>query len=295
MRGASLESLEISARTAIYGILGNPVKYSLSPAIHNCAFRKVGVDAFYVAFQVKKSDLRSAVHGTVALAIQGFNVTFPHKIAITKYLDQLDQVAAAVGSVNTVMNLNGMLKGFNTDVAGALETIKTKRLNGASILIIGAGGAARAVAHAFAPKVERTIIMNRTLSKAKALEHQLHRRYGGKVVSSNICAQRRLQDFVTTADIIVNASSMGMCGRNNPPIKKEWLNQSQLVFDLVYEPLNTALLRNAKDAGAETINGVEMLLNQGAKCFELWTGKEAPLMEMRREISNRIAMTYASS
>jgi shikimate dehydrogenase len=295
MCGAFLDSLEISARTGIYGILGDPVDHSLSPAIHNCAFRKVGVDALYVAFQVKKSDLRSAVHGTVALGIRGFNVTVPHKIAITKYLEQLDEVAAAVGSVNTVLNLDGVLKGFNTDVAGAIETIKTKRLKGASILIIGAGGAGRAIAHAFAPKAERTVILNRTVSKARALEHQLRRRYGVKVISSNICAQRRLREFVTTADIIVNASSMGMRGKNNLPIKKEWLNQSQIVFDLVYEPLNTTLLRSAKDAGAETINGVEMLLNQGANCFELWTGKKAPRMEMRREISNKIAMTYASS
>jgi len=285
--------LEISPRTKVYGLIGDPVDHSISPIIQNAAFRRTGLDAIYVTFQVKKRDLNAAIIGGLALDIRGFNVTIPHKIRITRYLDTLDQEASNIGSVNTVVNHKGSLKGFNTDSVGALKTVKNERLRGASVLLLGAGGAARAIGHAFAPEVKQMRIVNRTISNARELERALHRKYQCKVFSSSL-SKRKMKEFVESADLIVNASSMGMKGKHDPPIRRGWLHPSHTVFDIVYDPPLTTLLRNARSAGAQRVDGLEMLLNQGAASFELWTGKSAPIMEMRRALFHGM-MSHADS
>jgi shikimate dehydrogenase len=275
-------------------VIGDPVDHSISPIIQNAAFRQMGIDAVYIAFLVKKHDLRLAVEGSLAMGIRGFNVTLPHKIQIMQYLGRLDKEALNIGSVNTVVNQNSALKGFNTDGIGALQAVRAERLRGTSVMLLGAGGAARAIAHAFAPEVNRIRIVNRSISKARRLERVLRQRYRCNVSSSSL-NPKRIKDFVESAELIVNASSMGMKGKHDPPIKRNWLHGHQTVFDIVYNPPITTLLRNARSAGAKTINGLEMLLNQGAASFELWTGRSAPIMEMRSALSRELMIGYANS
>ncbi len=271
----------------MYGLIGDPVEHSISPIMQNTAFRHSGVDAVYVTFEVKSQYLKQAVAGAIALGIRGLNVTLPHKIRITRYLSSLDREALKIGSVNTVVNHKGSLTGFNTDGVGALESVGIERLRGSSLLLLGSGGAARAIAHTFAPEVKRMMIINRTPSEAQRLKRTLNRSYRSKVTSTGL-TPLRLKEFVDKADLIVNASSMGMKGVNDPPIRRSWLHPNQVVFDIVYNPPLTMLLRNARSAGAQTINGLEMLLNQGAASFKLWTGKNAPITEMRAALSQNV-------
>jgi shikimate dehydrogenase len=283
-----LESSKISARTKVYALIGDPVDHSISPIIQNAAFRQTGLDAVYVTFQVKSRYLKPAVTSAKALGMRGFNVTIPHKIRIMQYCNTLDKEALDIGSVNTNVNRDGTLVGFNTDGRGALQSVGLKRLRGSSVLLLGAGGAARAIAHTFAPKVRRISIVNRTISNAQQLKRALRHKYQCKVFSAPL-TKVKMKELVGNAELIVNASSMGMNGKNDPPIRRAWLNPSQTVFDIVYVPPVTSLLRNAERAGAQRIDGLEMLLNQGAISFELWTGKSAPITEMRRALSQEIS------
>jgi len=291
--GRYLESCRISSKTRVYGLIGDPVEHSISPIIQNTAFRHSGLNAVYITFEVKRRYLKPAVAGAAALGIRGFNVTIPHKIRIMRYIDSFDREALKIGSVNTIVNRKGSLTGFNTDGRGALQSVKMDRLRGSSVLLLGAGGAARAIAHTFAPEVRRMRIVNRTISSALQLKRALNRRYRCKVFPAPL-TQRRMKEFVDEAELIVNASSMGMNGQNDPPIRRDWLHSNQIVFDIVYYPPITTLLRNARSAGAQTIDGLEMLLNQGAISFKLWTGKSAPITEMRRALSQKM-MNYADS
>ena len=277
----------------MYGLIGDPVDHSISPIIQNTAFRHSGLDAVYVTFQVKSRCLKPAIAGALALDIRGLNVTVPHKIRIMQYIDSFDREASQIGSVNTIMIRKGSLIGFNTDGRGALQSVGTERLRGSSVLLLGAGGAARAIAHTFAPYVRRMRIVNRTLSGARQLRRALNRRYHCEVLSAPL-TMGRLRGFVDSADLIVNASSMGMKGKNDPPIRRDWLRSNQTVFDIVYDPPVTTLLRNARSMGAQTIDGLEMLVNQGAISFNLWTGKNAPITVMRRALSRKM-MNYGDS
>ena len=271
----------------MYGLIGDPVDHSISPIIQNAAFAHSGLDAIYLVFQVKRASLRPAISSASALDIKGLNVTVPHKIRVMRYLDSFDREALTIGSVNTIINRRGSLIGFNTDGRGALRCVGVERLKGSSILLLGAGGAARAIAHTFAPEVRRIRIVNRTLSSARQLRLALISRYRCKITAAPLTI-RRMKEFVDKAELIVNASSMGMKGKNDLPIKKDWLRPDQTVFDIVYDPPTTTLLRNAQSAGAQTIDGLEMLLNQGAISFNLWTGKDAPIAEMRRALSQKL-------
>jgi shikimate dehydrogenase len=288
MCGNFLESLKISGKTNVYGLIGDPVDLSMSPIIQNVAFRETRLNAVYVPFRVKKCDLKGAVNGLVALGIRGFNVTAPHKVSIIRYLKRLNRNAANIQSVNTVINREGVLEGFNTDGLGALRAVRIEHLHDASVLLFGAGGAARAIAHAFTPEVKAVRIVNRTLSRAKELEHSLRRRFTKRLFSASLI-DRRISEYVQSADVIINASSMGMNGKNKLPVKAEWFHSRHVVFDIVYNPVETDLLRLARRAGSVTVNGLEMLLNQGCGSFELWTGRKAPISEMRRVIYDELA------
>lgn len=283
-----MTSHRISGKTNIYGIIGDPVDHSLSPVIQNVAFSKRRLNAVYVPFHVKRPDLERAVEGLRSINVRGFNVTTPHKISIMRYLDKLDPEAVHIQSVNTVINRKGVLKGYNTDGIGALKSIRSKRLTNATVVIFGAGGAARAIAHAFAPKVATITIVNRTLSKAKQLERSIRSRFRGKLQIA-VCSlhDQLISEYVRGADIIVNASSMGMSTRK-PPVSEEWFHSGQIVFDIVYKPIVTELLKLAKNAGADTINGLEMLLNQGCCSFKLWTGLDPPVAVMRKILIEKL-------
>lgn len=269
----------------------------MSPVIQNAAFHTAGIDAVYVPFQVKRSALRSSIKGLRALGASGFNVTAPHKVSVIPHLDEVEKSAAEIGSVNTVINDVGKLCGYNTDGIGALNALKEAGVSpeGESILIFGAGGASRAIAHTFAPHAKSIRIVNRTIAKAKELSSRLRKRFGVDVQHAPL-SSKLLRDIVERASVVVNASSMGTDGRANPPIKAKWFHVDQCVFDIVYRPFQTKLLELASQAGATTVTGLDMLVNQGACSFELWTRRKAPITEMRHAIAMvRQEMEHAQS
>jgi len=299
LRGVYLEynSASISGKTALYGVIGDPVDHSLSPAIQNAAFQAQGLDAVYVPFHVKPGTLKSAIQGLRALGVRGFNVTLPHKIPVMRFLDELDRKASEMGSVNTVANRNGILYGYSTDGLGALKALGEAGvgIDGKTVLLLGAGGSARALAYAFAPQVKSMRIINRTFSRAKQLERRLRAKFPKDIASAQL-SRKSLSRYIEEADVIVNASSMGMDGKADPPITEKSLRASQCVFELVYRPQETRLLREAKLAGARTVNGLDQLVHQAACSFELWFGRQAPLHEMRRAIARKLPlMAHAES
>jgi shikimate dehydrogenase len=289
--GISLDSsdLPIFGSTLVYALIGDPIDHSFSPAIQNAAFRSADLNAVYVAFTVPAATLRSAVQGVRSLRVKGFNVTAPHKLAMLRCIDKVETEAAEIGSINTVKNDDGTLTGFDTDGVGALNAMDEAGISvdGQRVLLIGAGGAGRAIAYALAGRDCSLKLANRTVSSARRLAKSLRSNFG--VSAESVALSRQpLRDSVKEADIILNASSMGMDGSNNPPVDKRWIRGNHWVFDIVYRPVQTKLLRDATASGARTINGLNMLVNQGACSFTLWTGKKAPIREMRRAIGGKL-------
>ncbi|AAL81817.1 shikimate dehydrogenase [Pyrococcus furiosus DSM 3638] len=260
----------INGETKIYGIIGNPVKHSLSPIMHNALFKKFGINAIYVPFEVKK-DLKNAINGVKALDIQGVNVTMPYKEEVIKFLDELSEDSQNIGSVNTVVNLEGKLVGYTTDGIGARRALERfTQVDGANILILGAGGAGKAIAYELS-KVANVVVLNRTIEKAKRLE-----KFG--IVGDSLEA---LPYYVEWADILINATSVGM-NEEKSLVPKNLLRPGLVVMDIVYKPLNTLLLRYAQEKGCIAIDGLWMLVYQGAESFRLWTGEEGDVELMRR-------------
>jgi shikimate dehydrogenase len=261
----------INGHTKIYGILGRPVTHSLSPAMHNAAFRELKINAVYVAFPV--TDLPQAVAGLRGLDIRGVSVTIPFKEKIIPLIDELDPRAACIGAVNTVVNRDGRLVGYNTDWLGALHALKANAgLKGTHVLILGAGGAARAIAFGVLEEGGRVTLTDVDAPKAAALARVL------KVDAIPLDSIDRCP-----ATILVNATPVGMEPNADAiPIASDLLSGYQLVMDIVYKPLETRLLREAKARGAATIDGLQMLIHQATAQFELWTGRPAPLEAMSR-------------
>ncbi|MBM4295355.1 MAG: shikimate dehydrogenase [Deltaproteobacteria bacterium] len=261
----------IDGKTKVYGLLGRPVAHSLSPAMHNAAFRELGINAVYVAFPV--TDLAQAVAGLRGLDIQGASVTIPFKEEIIPLLDELDPRAARMGAVNTVARRDERLVGYNTDWRGALKALEEKTaIAGKRFLILGAGGAARAMVFAILEKGGQAAVSD--LDTAKALS--LSREFWVEVVSPG-----HLEEY--TASVLINATPVGMAPDADAiPMEPHLLGRFSLVMDIVYRPLETRLLREAKARGCQTIDGLQMLIYQGAAQFELWTGRPAPLETMTR-------------
>ncbi|MCD6530781.1 shikimate dehydrogenase [Candidatus Bathyarchaeota archaeon] len=282
--------MEISGRTKVCALIGDPVEHSLSPIMHNAAFKHLGLDYVYLAFRVRKEELKDAINGVKALKIYGLNVTKPLKVDILSLLDHLDESALKVGAVNTVLRIGDKLIGYNTDGIGALEALREARvsLEGVKAVILGAGGAARAVAFALAPKVKELVILNRTVTKAKSLSRDLksklgvETRFGGL---SEVEKEKELED----ADLLINATSVGMKPNENlSPVDPELLRPDLTVFDIVYNPIETRLLREARKVGAKVVNGLSMLLFQGAASFSIWTCREPPLEVMREALKSAL-------
>ncbi len=275
----------VSGETMVFALIGDPIDHTMSPTIQNAAFRSTRLNAIYVPFRVERARLRFAIQGLKSLGVRGFNVTTPHKTAMFQYLDEVETNAAEIRSINTVKCDQGRLTGFNTDGAGAISALIEAGVSpaGKSILLFGAGGAARAIAHSLAGQRCEINFVNRTVSRARRLARLMHVKFGIKANCVSLSGQS-LRRHVQSADIILNASAMGMAGNENLPIHKRWLRSDQWVFDIVYRPVKTLLLRNAVLAGARTIDGLDMLVGQGACSFTIWTGKKAPVSEMRRAI-----------
>jgi shikimate dehydrogenase len=261
----------INGTTQIFGILGRPVAHSLSPAMHNAAFRELGLNAVYVAFPV--ADLAHAVAGLRGLQIRGASVTIPLKEEIIPLLDEIDPQAARIGAVNTVVNRDGRLVGYNTDWRGALCALEEKTaLAGKRVLILGAGGASRAIAFGILEKGGQVAVSDLEKDKALALSRQLW---------VEVIAPDYLSRY--PADILINATPVGMEPNiGNIPIDPNLLERFQVVMDIVYKPLETRLLQEAKARGCQTIDGLRMLIHQATEQFTLWTGRPAPLEIMAR-------------
>lgn len=272
------------------GVIGDPIEHTLSPAMHNAAFNHLKLDFVFLAFRVKAAELESAMRGMRGLNIRGLNVTMPHKTSVTKYLDAVDPTVKFLGSVNTVLNDGGRLLGFNTDGVGALQALRDNGvdLKGKKMLLLGAGGAAKAIAYALAREVEELCVLNRAAEKAMVLAEALSQKFCRKVVGdalSSSAIQKNLRD----ANVLINATSVGMHPNiSQSLVAPQWLKPDLTVMDIVYNPLETKLVKDAKTVGAQVVNGVEMLLYQGAASFKVWTGLSAPIEVMRRAVQDKL-------
>jgi shikimate dehydrogenase len=282
--------MPISGKTQVCGVIGDPIEHTLSPTMHNAAFNHLKLDFVFLAFRVKAAQLENAMRGMRGLGIRGLNVTMPHKNAVIKYLDEVDPTVKFLGSANTILNDNGRLLGFNTDGVGALKAMRENGVNldGKKLLLLGAGGAAKAIAFSLAKEVGELVILNRVSEKAKELAEALSATYGKKVVGEALSPsviQKSLQD----AHIVINATSVGMHPHvSQSLVAPQWLNPDLTVMDIVYNPVETKLAKHAKAAGAHVISGVEMLLYQGAASLEIWTGRSAPIEVMRKAALNKL-------
>ncbi len=283
----------VSGKTTLCGIIGDPIEHTMSPPMHNAAFEQMGLDFWYVPFRVKREQLEQAVAGMRALNIRGLNVTIPHKVAIIPLLDVLDPLAGRIGAINTVVNDNGVLRGYNTDATGFLQALLEKGVEPREkrIVMLGAGGAARAVSFVLAERGAHLVILNRRLELdwAEELASRLTETFGKEVKALEL-AEENLVQALEEADILVNTTSVGMSPNvDETPVTSNLLKPSLIVFDAVYNPVKTRLLREAERIGAQTISGLEMLVWQGASAFELWTGVKAPVELMRAEVIKALA------
>ncbi len=282
--------MTITGKTRVCGVIGNPIKHSLSPIMHNAAFEALKLDFVFLAFRVKSAEVGNAVAGMRALNIRGLNVTMPHKSSVIKHLDRVDLSAQIVNSVNTILNKENLLFGFNTDGVGALRALRENGVEpkGRKVLLLGAGGAARAIAYTLAKEADELSVLNRTGKQAQELAKLLEKSLNKKVVAGSLSPsdiQRNIED----SDILVNATSVGMKPKpDESPVAAKALRSNLAVMDIVYNPVETKLAKDAKAVGAKVISGVEMLIYQGAASFEIWTGKSAPVEVMREAALNHL-------
>ncbi|MFH1540308.1 MAG: shikimate dehydrogenase [Elusimicrobiota bacterium] len=279
MKKISRESFEfnmISSKTKILGIFGYPIKHSLSPLMHNTVLKKMCLDFVYLPFEVKPDDLLGAVDAIRILKIAGINVTIPHKENIIKYLDKISDEAKKIGAVNTVINKNGNLYGHNTDYYGFLKSISKKNsLINKNILMLGCGGVAKAIAVALVnSKINQLTVCDIDEKKAEVF-------LDNKFPQIKIIKTLQISDEIKKVDIFINATNVGMKKGDSSPIDKKYLRKDLFVYDVVYNT-ETQLLKDAKKTGAKFSDGLDMLVYQGAKSFELWTGKTPPVELMKK-------------
>jgi shikimate dehydrogenase len=265
--------ISIDSHTALYAVIGNPVRHSLSPKMHNRAFSHIGLNAVYLALPV--ADVAGAVSGIRAFGIRGVSVTIPHKVAIMDYLDEIDAHADRIGAINTVVNRDGILHGCNTDAWGAVKALtETTPIADKTISIIGAGGAARAIGLGLISEGARVKILNRTREKGETLARVLGAEF-----------QPLTPTLRLDCDALINTTPVGMTPHSGrSPVSPKALTEEMVVMDIVYNPLKTKLLQDAEAAGCRTVDGTAMFVYQGALQFELWTGEKAPVELMRQTV-----------
>ena len=273
----------LNSETSLYGVLGNPIQHSLSPLMHNAAFKHFSLNAAYLAFPVKEDSLGLAFEGIRSLSIRGVNLTIPLKELAIEFIDEIpEDLDRSIGAINTVVNQNGNLYGYNTDALGFLTALKEElhfKPEGHSVLVLGAGGAARGVAFALAyAHADKIFIHNRTHERSEGLVDHLSK-FFPQTALEPLVDLKTLKD--EKIDLVVNATSCGMKGNEGSPIDLRIFDRRVSVFDLIYAPQETRFLKEAKKMGFPQANGLGMLANQGALAFELWTGKRdgvRPLM-----------------
>ncbi|MBN1535019.1 MAG: shikimate dehydrogenase [Spirochaetes bacterium] len=279
--------MEINAHTELYCILGNPVRHSLSPVIHNTAFRSSGTNAVYLAFT--PVNLKEGIQALRTLGIRGASITIPYKIEVLKLLDQIDPMAEAIGSVNTLLLENGRLSGYNTDAYGAVKPMLEREIpiEKSQFLVIGNGGAARAVAYSILHRGGAVAITGRNSNNIARFAEELRGAFPDRVAYRQISALDRT--FMTEIDVIINTTPVGMApDPARAPIDPSLLRKEHVVFDIVYTPHETLLLREAKKRRCDIIHGIEMLIHQGARQFEIWTGRTAPLKEIHSALKRHL-------
>ncbi|MDK2881055.1 MAG: shikimate dehydrogenase [Clostridia bacterium] len=284
--------IAIGGQTKVFALYGDPVGHSLSPVMQNRAFAACGLDCCYVPLRVKREGLPTAVAAIRALGLGGVNITIPHKESVLKYLDEVDREAELIGAVNTVVRRENRLCGYNTDAAGFLRSLRKEagfEATGKKAVVLGAGGAARAVAFALAIGGAASLaVINRDPGRARTLAADVEKKTGCCTAAGSF-QDGLLEEALKGTDLVVNATPVGMfpdC--HSSPITAEKLPPGILVCDLVYNPIRTKLLADAAAAGCRVLNGVGMLVAQGALAFELWTGKQAPVAAMREAVEEHL-------
>ena len=271
--------MKISGKTKVLGLLGFPVGHSLSPAMHNTAFEKLGLDCCYVTFSVKPEFLRDAVKSIKALNLAGVNVTVPHKERVIPFLDEVDKEASFIGAVNTIVNDNGRHTGYNTHGRGFMRSLSEAKIsvNKKNVLVIGAGGASRAIGYYLCRNASKLFLYDIDKKKAGKLISDLNKIRGNVSFFSS-----QLEDM----DIIINATPLGLKKNDPLPVDVNLLNPKHVVCDLIYK--KTPLLGKASKKGCKTLNGLGMLLWQGVFAFELWTGRRPPVEVMRKALTKNL-------
>ena len=272
----------INKQTKLYGIIGNPVSHSMSPAIHNAAFIEKGLNNVYVPLKI--ANIGAFMNECRKIDFHGFSVTIPHKESILPFLDDLDHTARKIGAINTIVNQNGELTGYNTDCMAAVMGLEysmkeaNETLNNKKVSIIGAGGAARAIAFGLKEKGCDITIFNRTIERAEKLSHDVK------------CKFESFEEIhQIDSDILINTTSIGMFPNvDQTPVSKDILKEGMIVFDAVYNPIETRLLREANENGCHTVNGLSMFINQAAEQFRLWTNIDAPIELMTKVVKEML-------
>lgn len=282
----------ISVKTKLVGLLGTPLTFTFSPQMHNTTFEAYGLDYFYIPFEVGNEELGDVIKAIRLLNFAGFNVTKPNKVKVIPYLDEVDELAAKIGAVNTVVKKGDKLIGYNTDGEGYVSSLKDETgmdPKGKKFTILGAGGAGRAVAFtlAFYGAAEVEIYDN-----VEEVGRQVVDEINEKVspcAKYTVLTEENIQNSINTHDVIINATGIGMIPKTDrTPIDKKLLNKNIIVSDVTYNPLKTRLLLEAEEVGCKVHNGVGMLIHQGAKAFSLWTDVEPPVESMTKTVKGII-------
>ena len=270
-------------------LIGYPIEHSMSPTMHNAAFRHIGLKYEYQTRAVEPGHLEEFIEGSLrSPSVRGANVTIPHKVAMVRLMDRLDKTAKSIGAVNTVVNDRRTLTGYNTDGLGAVRALEEAvgDLRGLKVVLLGAGGAARAVSHSLVGLVSDLTILNRDEGKATELKESVQR-LGGTLVKSACLGD--LASIISSTNILINATPVGMEPHTEAtPLNPKLLHADLLVFDLIYNPPQTRLLADAEAVGAKTLSGIKMLVYQGAEAFRLWTGVEPPEALMMSVVKQRL-------
>ena len=281
----------INTHTKVLCVIGHPIEHSMSPVMHNAALRELSLDFIYLAFDVLPKDLKKAVLRIKKHDIKGINVTIPHKEVIIKFLDKIDPLAEKIGAVNTIKNVNRKLIGRNTDAFGAKKALNDAgfELTGKKALIIGSGGAARAISFALSDEIEEIFICNRTeeraIKLAKNLKDSTKTTATGRTLSNDV-----LKSLIDKVDLVINTTPLGMYPDvEKTPIPRKLLADHLFVYDIIYNPLKTQLLKDASEIGCKTLNGIDMFINQGALAFEWWTDMKPNLNTMKEKILELLA------
>lgn len=264
----------ITGKTKIIGVVGNPIEHSLSPPMHNNAYKQMNMDYVYVAFSV--DNIEKLIESAKTLNIIGLNITIPYKTQVIEYLDEIDETAKQINAVNTITFKNGIAKGYNTDGTGAVKSIlKYTSLKDKNVLVIGAGGASKAITFTLLnQEIKELNIANRSIENAQKLKDNLIKQTGYENI--NCHRIKDVESIIEDMDIIINTTPIGMYPNTdvNPPITTDKISQKHTVMDIIYNPMETTLLKQAKENGATVIPGTHMLINQAVTAFELFTDKE---------------------